>query len=744
MKHVHAPQGESRSLAEQAMLSAGSGNRPMSRACAVLLCAVLGLAAAVEAQTPASIAPNATRLIVKFRADTQKAALSKRARVSHLAAAVGVSLAHARPMALDMDVVELDAPRTLSGARAIAARMAAQPGVEFAEVDMPVGALRIPNDQFTYAQTYLADWPTFIGAYSAWDVTTGSGNVVVAVIDSGIRPHEDFTGRLVPGWDFVSETIRSNDGDGRDADPSDPGDFVTQADIDAGLTGVDCRPQNSSWHGTKVAGVLGANGDNARWTTGIDWAAKIEPVRALGKCGGVSSDVIDAIAWAAGLPVPGTPPNAFPAHVINLSLGHEGSCSPPYQVVIAAALATGRVRAIVAAAGNDNAQAVLSPANCLGVLSVVATNSSGARARYSNYGGQAWIAAPGGQDADGIYTLSNTGAHGPGVDTFAIGNGTSFAAAMVSATAALMLAVAPDIDADSLAVMLLSAAKPFPAASDCSTAICGAGILDVGNAVRAAHALAPAANYEGLWWNSAENGWGINLAHQGERIYLTWYTYDGAGKASWLAMLATKTAPATYGGDIIELHGPSLNANPFAPAPTATTVGNGTLTFTDSSNGTFSYTAKNIPGTKAITRYPFVAPPPVCVYGAAPDLAAAINYQDLWWDSAENGWGINLAHQGTQIYATWYTYDTDGSPLWLASLMDQTAPGSYRGALFRTTGPAFGAPWNASQVVVNIVGTAVLDFANGNSAAWTHTGPVAGIKPITRYLFSAPSGTVCR
>ncbi len=361
MKHVHAPQGESRSLAEQAMLSAGSGNRPMSRACAVLLCAVLGLAAAVEAQTPASIAPNATRLIVKFRADTQKAALSKRARVSHLAAAVGVSLAHARPMALDMDVVELDAPRTLSGARAIAARMAAQPGVEFAEVDMPVGALRIPNDQFTYAQTYLADWPTFIGAYSAWDVTTGSGNVVVAVIDSGIRPHEDFTGRLVPGWDFVSETIRSNDGDGRDADPSDPGDFVTQADIDAGLTGVDCRPQNSSWHGTKVAGVLGANGDNARWTTGIDWAAKIEPVRALGKCGGVSSDVIDAIAWAAGLPVPGTPPNAFPAHVINLSLGHEGSCSPPYQVVIAAALATGRVRAIVAAAGNDNAQAVLSP-----------------------------------------------------------------------------------------------------------------------------------------------------------------------------------------------------------------------------------------------------------------------------------------------------------------------------------------------------------------------------------------------
>jgi hypothetical protein len=292
--------------------------------------------------------------------------------------------------------------------------------------------------------------------------------------------------------------------------------------------------------------------------------------------------------------------------------------------------------------------------------------------------------------------------------------------------------------------LLVSTAKPFPAMSDCTTAICGAGIVDAGNAVRAAIAAAPAANYEGLWWNPAESGWGINLAHQGDQIYLTWYTYDATGKASWLAMLAAKSAPGTYSGSIIELRGPAFDANPFAPAPIVATVGSGTLTFADTSNGTFEYTAKSITQTKAITRYPFAAPPPVCVFGSAPDFASATNYQDLWWNSAESGWGINLAHQGTQIYATWYTYDSDGSPLWLASLMSQTAPGSFSGALLRTAGPAFGAPWNASQVVVTTVGTASLAFASGNAATWTYTvGTVGGTKSMTRFLFNGPAGTVC-
>jgi hypothetical protein len=323
--------------------------------------------------------------------------------------------------------------------------------------------------------------------------------------------------------------------------------------------------------------------------------------------------------------------------------------------------------------------------------------------------------------------------------------GTSFAAPIVAGTASLMLAAAPDLDANSIAAILFAAAKPFPAGSTCSTSICGAGIHDIGNAVRAAAAGAPPANYEGLWWNSSESGWGINLAHQGDRIYLTWYTYDGTGKASWLAMLASKTAPGTYSGDLLEFKGPPFDSNPFAPAPTFSTVGAGTLAFDDTGNGTFSYVARGVTRSKAITRYPFVAPRPTCTYSPAPDFASATNYQDLWWNASESGWGINLAHQGAQIYATWYTYDTDGSPLWLASLMTQTGPSTFSGALFRTTGTPFGAPWNPGDLDVKTLGNASLAFASGSAATWTYNvGASAGSKSMTRYLFGAPAGTVCR
>ena len=708
------------------------------------------LAASGAAQSLAAVPAPVSRLIVKFRADPQKAALAQSARVARLAADAGVALVHVRAMALGMDVVRLDGPRPIAEAQALAARLSASADVEFAEVDLPVHALRVPNDEFLNAQTYLPDGPASIGAFSAWDVTTGSPDVVVAVLDTGIRPHVEFTGRLVPGYDFVSETLRSGDGDGRDGDPSDPGDFVTQADLDAGLTGVNCRPAHSSWHGTSVAGVIAANGNNGQWTAGIDWAAKIEPLRVLGKCGGSTSDVVDAIAWAAGIPVAGTPQNAYPAHVINLSLGAQAGCPASYASAINAALATGRVRAIVAAAGNEAGE-IGAPANCPGVISVVSTTTDGHRARYSNFGALATISAPGGryspsQPTDGIFALSNAGAQAPGADTITNTGGTSFAAPMVSGSAALVLAAAPDLGADQLRALLTATAKPFPAVSDCTSATCGAGIVDAGNAVRAAVAGGPSAsNYEGLWWDSAENGWGINLAHQGDQIYLTWYTYDATGKASWLAMLAQKSTPGVYTGSIIELHGPAFTASPFAPAPTPLTVGTGTLTFSDASNGTFAYTAKSVSQSKSITRYPFAAPAPACTYSGAPDFSSATNYQDLWWDSAENGWGINLAQQGTQIYATWYTYDVDGSPLWFAALMDQSAPGRFSGTLLRVSGPAFGAPWNVAAVAPAAVGLASLAFSSGNAGTWTYSvGALTGVKPITRFLFAAPAGTLCR
>jgi len=250
-------------------------------------------------------------------------------------------------------------------------------------------------------------------------------------------------------------------------------------------------------------------------------------------------------------------------------------------------------------------------------------------------------------------------------------------------------------------------------------------------------------NYQGLWWDLAEPGWGVNLAHQGDQIYLTWYTYEETGRALWLSMLASKTDQDVYTGNILGFRGPPLASQLYTPPPTSNVAGSGTLTFSDANHGTFSYTVNSITQTKSITQFVFGSQP-VCTFGPAPDFAAATNYQDLWWNAAESGWGINLAHQGSQVYATWYTYDTDGSPLWLASLMSPSGPGMYTGSLLRFTGPAFSAVPFAPPPAVTTVGNATLTFANGNSGTWSYTvGATSGNKPLTRFLFAAPAGTLC-
>jgi len=263
-------------------------------------------------------------------------------------------------------------------------------------------------------------------------------------------------------------------------------------------------------------------------------------------------------------------------------------------------------------------------------------------------------------------------------------------------------------------------------------------------------ASAPAVNYEGLWWNApaaSESGWGINFAHQGDTIFATWFTYDTTGKAWWLVMTATQSAPNVFSGTLFQTHGPAFNAVPFSPAAVVpTSVGAGTLTFSDASNGTFAYTVNGISQTKAITRQVF-GPLPTCTFGAQPNLALATNYQDLWWAApaaSESGWGINFTHQGDTIFATWFTYDLDGTPLWLVATTNKTAAGVYAGTLFRTTGPAFNAmPFNPAEVVATPVGTATLTFADGNDAMFAYTvNGVSQTKAITRQVFRAP-GTVC-
>jgi serine protease len=721
---------------------------------ALALLAPLGAACA---QAPTTDAP-VTRLIVKFRDHGPRAALALTDRVARIGADEGVALSHRRSMALGAHVLALPHALPRPDAEALVARLARNKDVEYAQVDRRRRPLLVPNDTFFTQQTYLQNSPGGISAIAAWDTTTGAPGTIVAVVDSGYRPHADLAGRILPGYDFITDSKVANDGDGRDADASDPGDWISATDLsDPDFS--DCGGQSaSSWHGTSVSGIVAADANNGQYLAGIDWSAKILPVRVLGKCGGFDSDILDGIAWAAGLPVPGVPANPYPAQVINLSFGGADPCPAGYSSVFNQALAHGVTRAIVAAAGNDGADVSgEAPANCPQVIAVAATTRNGSLAPYSNSGAGIALSAPGGTGgSDLIYVLSNSGATVPASDTYSAEAGTSFAAPIVAGVGSLALGVAPNLTAAQLRSVLTSSAKPFPPGT-CSTSLCGAGIVAADAAVQAALALAGggSVNVQGLWWASGgtESGWGLNFAHQGDQVFATWYTYDTTGKAWWLSMLATRTSGNTYSGSIYVDTGPPFNA--YIGVGVAAQVGSGTLAFADANNGTFSYTVNGTSQAKAIARYDLATgPQPVCTYSATtPNFAAASNYQDLWWaaSGAESGWGINFAHQGASVFATWYTYDVDRTPLWLSVLATRIgASNVYTGPLYRTAGPRFDA-YNAGLVQPVQVGTATFTFADGNHATFAYATSGAGglpaasqAKTITRFPFAAAGGTLCQ
>ncbi|MEO5764932.1 MAG: S8 family peptidase [Casimicrobiaceae bacterium] len=456
-----------------------------------LAIALLSLAAAAKAD----------RLIVMLTAEAAKSALTPKAQIERLGAAAGAPLSYVRPMAVGAHVVAMEGMRSRADAERAAARLATDPAVEFAEVDELRQPAAFPDDQYLTAQHYLPNDPAAISAFSAWEVTFGSSATVVAVVDSGYRPHRDLTGRILPGYDMISSAAIANDGDGRDVDATDPGDFLLPAELTGTFATCSIR-YGSSWHGTGVAGIIAANANNGVWTAGIDWNARILPVRVLGKCGGYDSDIVDGVAWAAGLAVPGVPANATPAGVINLSLGGSGPCRASYRTVFAAALAHGVTRAIVVAAGNSAVDVANdTPASCADAIAVASTTSSGRLARYSNFGAGIAVSAPGGTinfniPDEGIFVLSNSGQTTPNEpspfgDSIKSSGGTSFAAPMVTGTISLMLAVAPYLTPAQVREIVTGTAKPFPAGSDCVPGRCGAGIVDAGAAVRAAAAVTP-------------------------------------------------------------------------------------------------------------------------------------------------------------------------------------------------------------------------------------------------------------
>lgn len=266
-------------------------------------------------------------------------------------------------------------------------------------------------------------------------------------------------------------------------------------------------------------------------------------------------------------------------------------------------------------------------------------------------------------------------------------------------------------------------------------------------------------NYQGLWWASpagSESGWGLNLTHQGDLIFASWFTYDLSGKAWWLVATASKTVDGAYSGALYQVSGPPFDSMPF-PAignnggATGEVVGTVTLTFSDTNNGTFGYSVRGVSQTKAITREVF-GPQPYCTFGIETDLSAAQNYQDLWWAAptgSEAGWGINLAHQGDTIFGTWFTYDRDRTPMWLAVMAPKSGLATFTGNLYRTVGPAFdSAPFppigTPGGTTGSIVGAAMFAFSDGNNGTFAYTlDGVTQTKAITRQVFVAP-GTVCQ
>lgn len=390
----------------------------------------------------AALAAPQQRLIVKYKADAllraAPAVLAEGANEAALRR--GLRLNRLRTLAVGGELLALDRRLERAELNALIAELAADPAVQYVEEDRILTKNLTPTDS-----RYNEQWGYFeaaggINMPAAWDQTNGAG-VVVAVIDTGYRPHADLVANIVGGYDFISDATIGNDGNLRDSDARDPGDWTA-----AGECGPGQPASNSSWHGTHVAGTIAAVTNNATGVAGVAYGAKVLPLRGLGKCGGYTSDIADAIVWAAGGTVSGVPANPFPAKVINMSLGGGGACDTTTQNAINSARS--RNATVVVAAGNENQNVSnSSPANCAGVIAVAAVGRNGGRAPYSNFGTLVDVAAPGGAQntgtANGILSTLNAGLTVPGADSYAFYQGTSMATPHVAGAVALLYAAKP-------------------------------------------------------------------------------------------------------------------------------------------------------------------------------------------------------------------------------------------------------------------------------------------------------------
>ncbi len=415
------------------------------------------------------------RLVIRLKSDAAKIATidAEAVLLASWEKAGGQPLRILRRGGADSLIVETAAATDL---QRLAAAIEADPAVLYADPMMRMFPLRAPSDPLFALQWNYSDAVSGINAPAAWDITTG-GAVTVAVVDTGLLPHPDLVNKALPGYDMISDPEIALDNDGRDDDAFDSGDWIE---------GPQCGSEDpiweaSSWHGTHVAGIIGAQANNGQGIAGVSWGARILPVRVLGRCGGEFADVMDGVLWAAGVPVAGAPVNPYPAKVINLSLGGKGACPRAMQQAIDAALLRGV--SVVVAAGNANRDtAGYAPANCGGVITVAAHNVRGDKAYYSNFGPLVEISAPGGEfwSFEGVLSTISDGPRSALAFTYGEYQGTSMAAPHVAGAIALALTLNPQLRPSEFAELLASTARRHPEGSSCaSDTPCGSGMLDV-------------------------------------------------------------------------------------------------------------------------------------------------------------------------------------------------------------------------------------------------------------------------
>ncbi|WP_229748599.1 S8 family serine peptidase [Arthrobacter liuii] len=409
---------------------------------------------------------------MKFKPSAAGSAVERGKTYSKTGLATSIDVKEVKTTAGDAKVVKAGHRLNAEESRSVLQSIAADSNVASVEPDILMQPTSTPNDTYYSRQWALSDPNVGLRVPGVWDRTTGAGQVV-AVIDTGITSHSDLNANIIAGYDMIADPATSSDGDGRDPDASDPGDYRISGACGSAST------SNSSWHGTHVAGIIAAVANNGEGVSGAAPGVKIEPVRALGDCGGYLSDISDAITWASGGTVTGVPANGNPAQTINLSLGGTAACSATLQAAIDGAVSRGS--AVFVAAGNENQLASNStPANCNNVITVGATNQSGSRASYSNFGPAVDIMAPGGDTGAGILSTLNAGTTTPGAETYGYMMGTSMATPMAASVGALMKAADPSLTPAQIKAKLEATARPLP--GTCSGG-CGAGLVDASAAV---------------------------------------------------------------------------------------------------------------------------------------------------------------------------------------------------------------------------------------------------------------------